>query len=74
MGMTRELFKRIRDTKGTSHAKMGTIKDRNGMDLMETKDIQKRWQEYTDEIYKKDLNDLDIHSGMITHLEPDILV
>ena len=66
--------KKIRDTKGTFHAKMGTIKNRNGVDLTEAEDIKKRWQEYTDEIYKKDLNDLDIHNGVITHLEPDILV
>ena len=71
MGKTRELFKKIRDTKGTFHAKMGTIKDRNGMDLTETEDI-KRWQEYTEELYKRDLNDPDNHNGVITHLEPDI--
>ena len=71
MGKTRDLFKKIRDTKGTIHAKMGTIKDRNGMDLTETEDI-KRWQEYT-ELYKKDLHDPDNHDGVITHLEPDIL-
>ena len=70
MGNTRDLFKKIRDTKGTFHAKMDTIKDRNDMDLTEAEDIKKRWQEYTEELYKKDLNDLD---GMITHLEPDIL-
>ena len=70
MGKTRELFKKIRDTKGTFHAKMGTIKDRNGMNLTEAEDSKKRWQEYT-EIYKKYLNDLD--KGVITHLEPDIL-
>ena len=69
----RELFKKIRDTKGTFHAKMGTIKDRNGMDLTETEDIKKRWQEYTEEICKKDLNDPNNHDGVITHLEPDIL-
>ena len=72
MGKTRDLFQIIRDTKGTFHAKMGTIKDRNGMDLTEAEDIRKRWQEYT-ELYKKDLNDSDNHDGMITHLEPDIL-
>ena len=68
-----DLFKKIRDTKGTFHAKMGTIKDRNGMDLTEAEDIKKRWQEYTEELYKKDLNDPDNHDGVITHLEPDIL-
>ena len=69
-----DLFKKIRDTKGIFHAKMGTfIKDRNGMDLTETKDIQKRWQEYTEELYKKYLHDPDNHDGVITHLEPDIL-
>ena len=73
MGETRDLFKKIRDTKGTFHAKMGTIKDRNGMDLTEAKDIKKRWQEYTEELYKRDLNDPDNHDGVITHLEPDIL-
>ena len=72
MGRTRDLVKKIRDTKGTFHAKMGTIKDRNGMDLTEAKDI-KKWQEYTEELYKKDLHDLDNHDGVITHLEPDIL-
>ena len=72
MGMTRDLFKKIRDTKGTFHAQMGSIKDRNGMDLTETEDIKTRWQEYTEELYKKDLHDPDNHSGMITHLEPDI--
>jgi len=74
MGKTRDLFKNIRDTKGTFHAKMGSIKDRNGMDLTEAEDIKKRWQEYT-ELYKKDLHDSDNHSGVIihTHLEPDIL-
>ena len=66
-------FKKIRDTKGTFHAKMGSIKDRNGMDLTEAEDIKKRWQEYTEELYKKDLHDPDNHDGMITHLEPDIL-
>ena len=74
MGRTRDLFKKIRDTKGTFHAKMGTIKDRNGMDLTEAEDIKKRWQEYTEELYKKDLHDPDKHNGVITHLEPDILV
>ena len=73
MGKTRDHFKKIRDTKGTFHAKMGTIKDRNGMDLTEAEDIKKRWQEYTEEQYKKGLNDLDNHSGLIIHLEPDIL-
>ena len=72
MGKTRDLFKKIRDTKGTFHAKMGSIKDRNGLDLTEAEDIKKRWQEYT-ELYKKDLNDPDNHDGMITHPEPDIL-
>ena len=72
MGKTRNLLKRIRDTKGTFHAKMSTIKDRNGMDLKEAEDIKKRWQEYT-ELYKKGINDSDNHDGMITHLEPDIL-
>ena len=73
MGKTRDLFKKIRDTKGTVHAKMGSIKDRNGMNLTEAEDIKKRWQEYTEELYKKDLHDQDHHDGMITHLEPDIL-
>ena len=73
MGKTRDLFKKIRDTKGTFHAKMGTIKDRNSMDLPEAEDIKKRWQEYTEELYKKDLHDLDNHNGVITHLEADIL-
>ena len=68
MGKTRDLFKKIRDTKGTFHAKMGTIKYRNGMDLTEAEDIQKRWQEYTEELHKKDLHDLDNHDGVITHL------
>ena len=72
-GQTRELFKKIRDTKGTFHAKMGSIKDRNGMDLTKEEGIQKRWQEYTEKLYKKDLYDPDIHDGVITHLEPDIL-
>ena len=69
----RDLFKKIRDTKGTFHAKMGSIKDRNGMDLTEAEDIKKRWQEYTEELYKKDLHDPDNHNGVITHSEPDIL-
>ena len=73
MGKTRNLFKKIRDTKGTFHAKMGSIKDRNGMDLTEAEDIKKRWQEYTEELYKKDLRDPDNHDGVIIHLEPDIL-
>ena len=73
MGKTRDHFKKIRDTKGTFHAKMGSIKDRNDMDLTETRDINKRWQEYTEEWYKKDLHDPDSHDGVITHLEPDIL-
>ena len=72
MGKTRDLFKKIRDTKGTFHAKMGTIKDRNCMDVTEAEDIKKRWQTYT-ELYKKDLHDSDNHDGVITHLEPDIL-
>ena len=72
-GKTRDLFKKIRDTKGIFHAKMGSIKDRNGMDLTEGKDIKKRWQEYTEELYKKDLHDQDNHDGVITQLEPDIL-
>ena len=73
MGKTRDLFKKIRDTKGTFHANMGTIKDRNGMDLTEAEDIKKRWQEYTEELYKKELHDPDNHDGVITYLEPDIL-
>ena len=73
MEKTRDLFKKMRDTKGTLHAKMGTIKDRYGMDLREVKDIKKRWQEYTKELYKKDLHDPDTHDGVITHLEQDIL-
>ena len=73
MGKTRDLFREIRDTKGTFHAKMGSIKDRNGMDLTEAEDIKKRWQEYTEEFYKKDLHDSGNHNGMITQLEPDIL-
>ena len=75
MGKTRDLFRKIRDTKGTFHAKMGTIKDRNGMDLTEAEDTKKRQQEYTEELYKKDLHDPDNHNhdGVITHLDPDIL-
>ena len=73
MGKTRALFKKIRDTKGTFHAKMGAINHRNGMDLTEAEDIKKRWQEYTEELYKKGLNDLDNYNGVVTHLEPDIL-
>ena len=73
MGKTRDLFKKIRDNKGTFHAKMGSIKDRNSRDLTEVKDIKKRWQEYIEELYKKDLYDPDNHDGVITHLEPDIL-
>ena len=73
MEKTRDLFKKVRDTKGTFHAKMGTIKDKNGMDLTEAEDIKKRLQEYTEELCKKDLYDPDNHDGMITHLEPDIL-
>ena len=73
MGKTRDLFQKTRDTKGTFHGKMGTIKDRSGMDLTEAEDIKKRWQEYK-ELYRKDLNDPDNHDGVITHLEPDILV
>jgi len=73
MGKIRDFFQRIRDTKGTFHAKMGSIKDRNGMDLTAAEDIKKRWQEYTEELYKKDLHDPDNHDGEITHLEPDIL-
>ena len=73
MGKTRDLFKKIRDTKGTFYAKMGSIKFRNGMDLTEAEDIKKRWQEYTEELYKKELYDLDNHDGVITDLEPDIL-
>ena len=72
MGKTRDLFKKIRDTKGTFHAKIGLIKDKNVMDLREAEDIKKRWQEYTEELYKKDLHDPDNHDGVITHLEPDI--
>ena len=73
MGETRDLFKKIRDTKGTFHARMGTIKDRNSMDLMEAEDIKKRCQEYTEELYKEDLHDPDNNDGVITHLEPNIL-
>ena len=73
MGKTRDLFKKIRATKGTFHANTGTIKDRNGMDLAEAEDIKKKWQEYTEELYKKDLHYSDNHDGVITHLEPDIL-
>ena len=73
MGKTRDLFKKIRDTKGIFHAKMGTIKDRNGMNSREAEDIKKRWQEYTQELYKKDLNDPYNHNGLIPHLETDIL-
>ena len=73
MGKTRDLFKEIRDTKGIFHAKRGTIKDRNVMDLTEAEDIRKRWQEYTEELYKKDLHNPDNHDGVITHVEPDIL-
>ena len=72
MGKTRDLFKKIRDTKGTFHAKMGIIKDRNGMDLTEAEDIKKRWQEYTEELYKKDLNDPDNHDGLITYRQPNM--
>ena len=73
MGKTRDLFKKLRNTKGTFHAKMGTIKNRNGMDLTEAKELKKQWEEYTEELYKKDLHDPDKHDGVITHLEPDIL-
>ena len=73
MGKTRDLFKKIRDTKGIFHAKMGSIKDRNGMDLTEAEDIKMRWQEYTEELYEKDLHDPDNHDGVIINLEPDIL-
>ena len=73
MGKTRDIFKKIRDTTGTFHAKMSTIKDKNGMDLTKAEDTKKRWQEYTEELYKKDLHDPDNHNGVITHLEPDIL-
>ena len=73
MGKARDLFQKTRDTKGTFHAKMGLIKDRNGRNLTEAEDIKKRWQEHTEELYEKDLHDLDNHDGVITHLEPDIL-
>ena len=73
MGKTRDISKKLRDTMGTFHAKMGTIKDRNGMYLTKAEDIKKRWQEYTEELYKKDLHDSENHSGVITHLDPDIL-
>ena len=73
MGKTKDLFKKVRDTKGTFPAKMGIIKDRNGIDLTEAEDSKKRWQEYTEELYKKELQDPDNHNGVITHLEPDIL-
>ena len=73
MGKTRDLFKKIRDTKGTSHEKMGSIKDRNDMDLKEAEHIKKRWQEYTEELYRKEFHDPNNHDGVITHLEPDIL-
>ena len=73
MGKTRDIVKKIRDTKGNFHAKMDTIKDRNGMDLTEAEDIKKRWQQHTEELYKKDLHNPDNHHGVITHLEPDIL-
>ena len=73
MGKTRDLFKKSRDTKGTFHAKMGLMKDRNGMDLTEAEDIKKRWQKYTEELYKKHLHDPDNHDGVATYLEPDIL-
>ena len=73
MGKTRDLFRKIRDTKGIFHAMMSSIKDRNGMDLIEAEDIKKKWQAYTEELYKKDLHDPDNHDGVITHLEPDIL-
>ena len=73
MGNTRDLFRKFRDTKGTFHAKMGSIKDRNSMDLIEAEDIKRKWQEYTEELYKKDLHDPENHNGVITHLEPDVL-
>ena len=73
MGKTTDRFKKIRDGKGTLHAKMGTIQDRNGIDLTEAEDVKKRWQEYTEELYKNDLNDPDNHDGVITHLEPEIV-
>ena len=74
IGKTRDLLKKIRDTKGTFHAKMGTIKDRNGMDLTEAEDIKKRWQEYTEGLYKKDLHDPDNHDGVIPHIEPNMVL
>ena len=73
MGTTRDLFKKIRDTKGTFHANMGTLKDRNGMDLTEAEDIKKRWKQYTEDLYKKDLHGPHNHNDLVTHLEPDIL-
>ena len=73
MGKTRDLFKKIRDTKGICHARMGSIKGRDGMDLTEAEDIRRRWQEHTEELYKRNLHDLDDHYGVTTHLEPDIL-
>ena len=73
MGKTRDLFRKIRDTKGTFHAKVNSIKDRNAMDITEAEDIKKKWQDYTEELYKKDLHDQDNHNGLITHVEPDIL-
>ena len=73
MEKTRDLFKKMSDTEGTFHAKMGSVKDRNGMDLREAEDIKKRWQKYTEELYEKDLHDQENHDGVITHLEPDIL-
>ena len=73
MGKTRNLFKKIRDTKGAFHETMGSVKDRNGMDLTEAEDIKKRWQEYTEELYKRELHDPGNHDGVITHLEPDVL-
>ena len=72
MGKTRDVFKKIRDTKGTFHARMGSIKDKNGMNLTETQDTKKRWQEYTEELYIKDLQDPDNHDGLVTHPEPEI--
>ena len=73
MGKTRDLFKKIRDTMGTFHTKMGSVKDRNGMELTEAEDIKKRWQEHTEDLYKKDLHDPDNHDGVLIHLEPDVL-
>ena len=73
MGKTRDLFKKMRDTKGIFHAKLGSIKDRNGLDITEAEDIKKRWQKYTEELYRKDLHDQDNHNGVITHLGPEIL-